>query len=52
MFHKKSFLKEKKAQLIKTEAHFLFVCKLVGPFLSKIHIENTNLLISVSNLLF
>ena len=32
---------------VKTEAHFLFVCKLIGPFLSKIHIENTSLLIDV-----
>ena len=34
-------------ELIKTEAHFLFICKLIGPFLSKIHLENTNLLINL-----
>ena len=33
---------------VKTEAHFLFICKLIGPFLSKIHIENSSLLVDVS----
>lgn len=34
-------------ELVRTEAHFLFICKLIGPFLSKIHLENTNLLINL-----
>jgi hypothetical protein len=42
------FIKERRNQLVKTEAHFLFICKLIGPFLSKIHLENTNLLIMVN----
>ena len=33
--------------MVKTEVQFLFICKLIGPFLSKIHMENTNLLIDV-----
>jgi len=41
------FIKERRIQLVKTEAHFLFICKLIGPFLSKIHLENTNLLINL-----
>lgn len=49
LFEKKRFLKERKQDLVHTEYHFLFICKLVGPFLSKIHIENTNLLIEVEN---
>jgi len=42
-----SFLKENQEKLVITESHFLFVCKLIGPFLSKIHFENSNLLIEV-----
>lgn len=41
------FLKERRSELIRTEAHFLFICKLIGPYLSKIHLENTNLLINL-----
>ncbi|CAF0729586.1 unnamed protein product [Brachionus calyciflorus] len=46
------FLKERREELVKTEYHFLFICKLVGPFLSKIHIENTNLLIDLAEELY
>jgi mediator of RNA polymerase II transcription subunit 23 len=46
------FIKERRNQLVKTEAHFLFICKLIGPFLSKIHLENTNLLIMVNIFIF
>jgi hypothetical protein len=41
------FLKSRKNELVNTEAHFLFICKLIGPYLSKIHLENTNLLIGL-----
>jgi len=40
-------LKERRLEIVNTEAHFLFICKLIGPFLSKIHQENSYLLISL-----
>jgi mediator of RNA polymerase II transcription subunit 23 len=46
------FLKERKQDLVKTENQFLFICKLIGPFLSKIHMENTNLLIDFTQELY
>ncbi len=48
----KNFIKERKDELVKTESHFLFICKLIGPFLSKIHLENTNLLIELAQELY
>ena len=41
-------LKERKEELIRTEAQFLFICKIIGPFLSKIHMENTALFVEVN----
>ena len=48
----KQFLKERKNELVVTESQFLFICKLIGPFLSKIHLENTNLLIDLAHELY
>ena len=48
----KSFIKERRGDLVRTESHFLFICKLIGPFLSKIHLENTNLLIDLAQELY
>ena len=47
-----SFIKDRLDELVKTESHFLFICKLIGPFLSKIHLENTNLLIDLAQELY
>ena len=46
------FIKDRREELVRTEFHFLFLCKLIGPFLSKIHLENTNLLIDVIFIFF
>lgn len=43
-------LKERKDELIRTESQFLFICKIIGPFLSKIHMENTTLFLEVKRL--
>jgi mediator of RNA polymerase II transcription subunit 23 len=48
----KKFIKERRDELVLTESHFLFICKLIGPFLSKIHLENTNLLIDLAQELY
>jgi mediator of RNA polymerase II transcription subunit 23 len=51
-FHFVKFLKERLVDKIDNECKFLLICKLIGPFLSKIHIENTNLLLELVNILY
>lgn len=43
------FLRERREELIKSESHFLFICKLLGPALAKIHYEHSSLLIEITH---
>ncbi|ELT94621.1 hypothetical protein CAPTEDRAFT_178592 [Capitella teleta] len=43
-----AFLKEKLRPLVKSEAQFLFVCHLVGPFLQRFHTERTRCLLELT----